>query len=113
MVFSKCSYEIKGPRVKVDGTLCGVLYKEDNGSIILWSGTDPDATMNSFTWSTYENDLIVLGGHYNEDFNNWKGPINNSQFRQQNLKEMIKIEDKFSKYAGSAKFDGIPREERP
>ena len=44
--------------------------------------------MNSFTWSTEENDWIFLGGQYNEDFNNWKGPINNGQFPQQNLKDM-------------------------
>ena len=36
---------IKGQRVKVDGPQCGGLYKEDNESIILWSGTDPDAKM--------------------------------------------------------------------
>ena len=71
---------IKGRRVKVDGPQCGGLYKEDNGSIILWSGTDPDVKMNSFTWSTEENDWIFLGGQYNEGFNNWKGPINNGQF---------------------------------
>ena len=66
--------------------------------------------MNSFTWSTEENDWVFLGGQYNEDFNNWKGPINNGQFCEKNLKEMIKTEETCSKYAGSVKFDGIPRE---
>ena len=51
MVVIKWSDEIKVPRVKVDGPLCGALYKEDHGSIIPWSGTDPDAKTNSFTWS--------------------------------------------------------------
>ena len=51
MVVIKWSYAIKEPRVKVDGRQCGGLYKEDNGSIIPWSGTDPDSKMNSFTWS--------------------------------------------------------------
>ena len=82
----KWSDAIKGTRVKVDGPLCGGLYKEDHGSIITWSGTDPDAKMNSFTWSTEENDWIVLGDQYNGDSNNWKGPINNGQFSQQNIK---------------------------
>ena len=113
MVTIKKSDAIKGPRVKVDGPLCGGLYKEDHGSIIPWSGTDPYAKMNSFTWSTEENDWIVLGDHYNGDFNNWIEPINNGQFRQNNLKETIKTEEKSSKYAGSVKFDGIPREEKP
>ena len=66
MVVMKFSDEIKGPRVKVDGPLCGGLYKEDHGSIIPWSGIDPDAKMNSFTWSTDDNDWIVLGDQYNE-----------------------------------------------
>ena len=52
MVVIKWPDAIKGPRVIVDGTLCGVLYKEDHGYIIPWSGTDPDAKMNSFIWST-------------------------------------------------------------
>ena len=82
MVVIKLSDAIKGARVKVDGPKCGGLYKEDHGSIITWSGTDNDAKMNSFTWSTNENDLIILGDQYNEEFNNWRGPINNGQFRQ-------------------------------
>ena len=77
MVVIKLSDEIKGPRIKVDGPLCGGLYKEDHGSIIPWSGTFPDAKMNSSTWSTYENDWIVLGDPYNGYFNNWQGPIKN------------------------------------
>ena len=86
MVVIKWSYAIKGQRVKFDGPQCGGLYKEDNESIITWSGTDPDSKMKSFTWSTEENDWIFLGTQYNEDFSNWKGTINNGQFRQQNLK---------------------------
>ena len=69
--------------------------------------------MNSFTWSTEENDWIFLGNQYNENFNNWKVPINNGQFHQQNIKEMIKTEDTCSKYAGPVKFNGIPREGNP
>ena len=51
MVVIKWSDAIKGQSVKVDGPQYGGLYKEDNESIIPWSGTDPDAKMNSFTWS--------------------------------------------------------------
>ena len=61
MVVIKWSDAIQGPRVKVDGPQCGGLYKEDHGFIIPWSGTDPDAKMNSFTWSKNENDWIILG----------------------------------------------------
>ena len=49
-VVIKWSDAIKGPRVKVDVPLCGGLYKEYHGSIIPWSGTDPDSKMNYFTW---------------------------------------------------------------
>ena len=58
MVVVKWSDAIKGRRVKVGGPQCGGLYKEDNGSIVPWSGTYPEAKMNSFTWSTEENDWI-------------------------------------------------------
>ena len=113
MVVINWSDTIKGPRVKVDGPPCGGLYKEDHGYIIPWSGTDPYAKINSFTWSIEENDWIFLGYQYNEDFNNWKGPINNGQFRQQNIKEVRNTEETCSKYAGSVKFNGIPREGNP
>ena len=113
MVVIKWSDAIKGPRVKVDGPQCGGLYKEDHGSIIPWSGTDPDAKMNCFTWSKEDNDWIVSGDQYNEEFKNWKGPIHNGQFRSQTLKEKRKTEETCSKYAGSAKFNGIPIEGKP
>ena len=34
--------------------------------MVPWSGTYPDAEMNSFTWSKEDNDWIVSGDHYNE-----------------------------------------------
>ena len=113
MVVIKWPDTIKWPIVKLDGPQCGGLYKGDHGYIIPWSGTDPDAKINSFTWSTEENDWIVLGYQYYKDFNNWKGPMNNGQFRQLNLNEMRKTEETCSKYTGSVKFNGIPREGMP
>ena len=70
MVVIKWSDAIKGPRVKLYGPLCGGLYKEDHGSIIPWSVTDPDAKMNYFSCYIDDNDWIVLGDKYYEDFNN-------------------------------------------
>ena len=66
--------------------------------------------MNYLTLSTEENDWIVLWDQYNGYFNNGKGPIENVQFRQKNLKDMRKTEETCSKYAVSVKFDGITRE---
>ena len=68
MVVVKQTDAIKGPRVKVDGPLCGGLYKEDNGSIVPWSGTDLYFKLNCFTCSKEENDWIVLGDQYTEYF---------------------------------------------
>ena len=69
--------------------------------------------MNYLTWYPEEKDWIVLGDQYNEDFNNWKGPINNGQFCQQNIKETINTEETCSKYAGSVKFNVITMEGKP
>ena len=66
--------------------------------------------MNCFTWSKENNDWIVSGNQYNKVYKNWKGPIHNGQFRSHTLKDKIKTEETCSKYAGSAKFNGIPRE---
>ena len=110
MVVIKWSDSIKGPRVKVNGPLFSGSYKEDHGSIVPSSGIEPDVKLNYFTWSKEENDWLVIGYHYNEDFKNWRGPIHNGQFRLQNLKKKRKIERISSKYSGSVKFNGIIRE---
>ena len=69
--------------------------------------------MNSFTWSKEDNDWILLGDQYNEELNNWQGPINNGKLRSLNLKEKIKTEEIFYKSSGSVKFNGITREGNP
>ena len=66
--------------------------------------------MNWFTWYKEDIDWIVPEGHYNKGFKNLWQPIDNGQFWLQNLKEKRKIEETYTKYLVSAKFNGIPRE---
>ena len=110
MVAVKWPHAIKGPIVKVDGPLCGGLYKEDYRFIVIWSGKYPDSNLNCFTWSKEQNNWIVPGDQYNEEFKNWRGPIHNGQFRPQTIKKKIRTERVCSKFSGSIKFNGIPRE---
>ena len=65
------------------------------------------------TWSKVKNDWIVTEDQYDEEFKNWRRPIHNGQFRSQTLKEKRNTEETCSKYAGSTKFNGIPREGKP
>ena len=109
MVVVKWSDKIEGSGDDIYFPLCGGLYKEEEDSLVPWSGIDPDSKMNCFTCSKEDNDWIVSGDQYNEEFKNWKGPIHNGQFCSQTLKEKLKTEETCSKYAGSAKFNGIPR----
>ena len=44
--------------------LCSVLYKEENNSLVPWSGTDPDDKINCFTWSKENNDWNITGDQY-------------------------------------------------
>ena len=55
MVVVKCSDEVEGSGDEIDSTLYGGLYKEEEDSLVPWSVTDPDANMNSFTWSKENN----------------------------------------------------------
>ena len=89
---------------------CVADYTKKNKSIVNRKGTDPDAKMNCFTWSIEENDWIVPWDQYNEELNNWQGPIHNGKFCLQTLKEKKNIYETYTKYSGSAKFNGIPRE---
>ena len=69
--------------------------------------------MNCFTCSKNNNDWIVPEDQYDDEFKNWRGSIHNGQFRSHTTKEKRKTEETCSKYAESAKFNGIPREGNP
>ena len=113
MVVIKWADTIKGKRVKVDGPLCGELYKEYHGSIFPWSGTYTDDNLNCFTWYKEENDCIFLGDQYNEEFKNWRLPIHNGQFCPQTINRKRRTERIQPKYSGYVNFNGIPREGNP
>ena len=66
MVVVKCSDKVEGSGDNIYSPLCGGLYKEEGGSLVYWSGTDPDAKMNCFTWSKENDDWIVPEDQYNE-----------------------------------------------
>ena len=69
--------------------------------------------MNCFNLSKDNNDWVFRGYKYNGELKNWRGPIHNGKFSSHILKDKIKTYETLSKYAGSAKFDGIPREGNP
>ena len=46
MVVVKWSDKVEGSGDGIDSPLCGGLYKEEEDSLVPWSGTDPDAKMN-------------------------------------------------------------------
>ena len=103
------SDKVEGSGENIDSPLCGGLYKEEEDSLVPWSGKDTYAKMNCLTWSKVNNDWIVPEDQYDQEFKNCRGSIHIGRFRSQNLKEKRKTEDTCSKYAGSAKFNSIPR----
>ena len=113
MVVIKWSEKVEGSGDNIYSPLCVGSYKGEDDSLVNWPGTDPDAKMNCFNWSKENNDWIVPEDKYDEELNNWRGHIHNGQFHPQTLKEKRKTEETCSKYAVSAKFNGIPREENP
>ena len=86
----KWSDMVEDSEENIDSPLCGGLYKEKENYLVTWSGTDPYAKINIFTWSKDDNDWIVPEDQYNEEFTKCRGPINNGQFRSQNLRDKIK-----------------------
>ena len=110
MIVIKWSDKLEGYGDNIDSPLCGGLYNEEENSLVPWSGTDPDAKINCFTWSKEENDWIAPRDQYNEGFKNWKVPIHNSQSHLHNLKHKIRTEKIRSKFSGSVKFNWITRE---
>ena len=86
MVVVKWSDKVEGSGNNIDSPLYGGLYKEEDDSLVPWSGTDQDSKMNCFTWSKYHNDWIVPEDQYDEEFKNWIGPLHNGQIRSHTLK---------------------------
>ena len=65
-VVIKWSDKIDGSGDNIYSPLCGGLYKEEEDSLVPWSGTYPYAKMNSFTWSKDNDNWIVPEDQYNE-----------------------------------------------
>ena len=101
---------MEGQIVKLDGPLCGGLYRKDYGYIVSWYGTDPDPNMSCFTWSRKDNEWVVLGDQYNKKFKNWQGTMHHGKFHANYLKKEIRTYMICSKFSGSIRFNGIPRE---
>ena len=66
MVVVKWSDKVEGSGDNIYSPLCGGLYKEEEDSLFPWSGIDPDAKMNCFTWSKMNSDWIVLEDQYDK-----------------------------------------------
>ena len=66
MVVIKWSEKVEGSGDNIDSPMCGGLYKEEDDSLVPWSGKDTDTKMNCFTWSKDNNDWIVPEDQYNE-----------------------------------------------
>ena len=84
---------MEGSGDNIYSPLCSGLYKEEDNSLVPWSGTDPDAKMNCFTLVQREKYWIVPRDQYNEEFNNWRGPIHNGQFCSQTLRDKRNVEE--------------------
>ena len=85
--------KVEGHGYNIDSPLCGGLYKEEENDLVSWSVTDPDDKMNCLTWYKENNDWIFPRDQYNEELNNWRGPIHNGQFCSQTLKDKRKTEE--------------------
>ena len=66
MAVVKYSDKVEGSGDDIDSPLCSRLYKEEEYSLVPWSGTDPDAKMNCFAWSKENNDWIFPEDQYDE-----------------------------------------------
>ena len=61
MVVVKWSEKVEVLGDKIDAPFCSGLYKEAEGYIIPWSGTNLYSKMNCFTLSKYDNNWTYPG----------------------------------------------------
>ena len=58
----KWSEKVEGSGYSIYSRMCGGLYKEEEDSLVPWSGTDPDAKVNFIILVFWNNPIIVLFG---------------------------------------------------
>ena len=65
MLVVKLPENLEGSGDNIDAPLCGGLYKEEDDSLVPWSGTYTDTKMNCFNCSKEDNYWIFPGDQYN------------------------------------------------
>ena len=65
MLVVKLPENLEGSGDNIDAPLCGGLYKEEDDSLVPWSGTYPDTKMNCFNCPKEDNYWIFPGDQYN------------------------------------------------
>ena len=66
MLVVKWLDKVEGSGDDIDSPLCGGFYKEEEDSLVPWSGIDPDVKMNCFTCSKENNYWTVPEDQYDE-----------------------------------------------
>ena len=73
------------------------LYNEGDDTFIPWSGTKTAYQMNYFIWDKKQDDWKTPGTNFNEKHSNWSRPVYNGNFREQELKDKCKTDNKCTK----------------
>jgi hypothetical protein len=89
----------------------GELVKSEDGTVIAFVGTDPDAQVNVFAYNATDDKYTIDSLAYEPSYPNQQGPVHDEQYCPTGIKYERKTRESCTDYSGATTFNGLmPKE---
>ena len=85
----------------------GGLVKQDDGTLLAFSGTDPDKKVNVWSYDADKNTYVIEQDARNPNWTDQQGPSHVGQYRPRDIKQLLQIEKSCVTYTHTIKFLGL------
>jgi hypothetical protein len=103
--------DVSGTAPAVTNPKMGGLMKSEDGTIIAFVGTDPDAQVNVFSYDAIEDKYTIDSLLFEPSYPNQQGPVHDGQYRPTGIKYERKTRESCTEYSGHNTFHGlVPKE---
>lgn len=97
----------KLPTSEVACPQVGGLMKQNDGTIIAFSGTDPDKKVNVWSYNVSKKTYVIEQDDRNPLWSDQQGPSHVGQYRPRDIKQLLQIEKSCVTYTHTIKFLGL------
>ena len=85
----------------------GGLVKQDDGTLLAFSGTDPDKKVNVWSYNADKDTYVIEQDDRNPLWTDQQGPSHVGQYRPRDIKQLLQIEKSCVTYTHTIKFLGL------